>query len=104
MGYFSQSSVRNGDAGSPAPLYRLPSGLLAQAYRTATGSLISAFDTMTELPSIRAWAGFHAWSLSATWNPFNSADFEAAVPSADFVVRPSFACLKFKTTSLPRIV
>ena len=36
--YSFQSSVRKGEAGKPSALYKLaPAGLLAHAYRTATG-------------------------------------------------------------------
>ena len=44
----SQSSVRNGDAGKSAPLYKLQIGLAAQAYLTATGLLILEFQTTTK--------------------------------------------------------
>ena len=50
-----QSSVRNGQAGRSAALYRLqPAGLLAQAYRTATGFSTSSLHTTTVSPSMLA--------------------------------------------------
>ena len=51
------TSVRNGDAGSPALLNKLPSGTLAQPYRTATGVDTVLLVTTTVLPRISALAG-----------------------------------------------
>jgi len=52
-----QSSVRNGVVGNPTPLYRLQTGLSAQAQRTATGS--ETFSDQTSIlsgPATLAWA------------------------------------------------
>ena len=51
-----QSSVRNGDAGRLAPLYKLQIGLSAHAYLTATGKATAGEDTTIVLPSITASA------------------------------------------------
>ncbi len=54
---FAQSSVRKGTAGRRSLLYRLTSGLFAQAYRTATGAGTAGLLTTTaSLPSIVAVA------------------------------------------------
>ena len=50
--------MRNGDAGSPAPLTRLQSGFLAQAYRTDTGSETFSDLTTTWSFSMDALRGF----------------------------------------------
>ena len=67
-----QSSVLKGTAGSPSRLYRLqPSGLLAHAYRTETGSFIVGAETMIELPSIIASAQTNFLSFPAIAKCFN---------------------------------
>ena len=53
----SQSSVRNGEAGSPALFARLASGKFFQPYRTATGFDTWSLTTATVSPSIVAVAG-----------------------------------------------
>src|SRR5690606_4998961 len=64
--YFSQRSVRKGDAGKPSLLYKLyPSGLLPHAYLTATGSLISSLQTTTWSSLISADAHTNFLSLPA---------------------------------------
>lgn len=52
-----QSSVRNGEAGKFALLYKLQTGLFAHAYRTATGLETEGLLTITLLPDIIARAG-----------------------------------------------
>src|SRR5208337_211921 len=51
-----QSSVRKGEAGKPARLYRLQYGFMAHAYRTATGCGAFSLRTTTVSPSILASA------------------------------------------------
>ncbi len=67
--YFSEE---NGEAGSPSPLNKLQTGLLAHPYRTATGSATDGLLTTTVEPSIIAVAGANCPSLPATSNPVNS--------------------------------
>src|SRR4051812_42677884 len=70
--YFSQLSVRNGEAGKLASLYKLVAGLLDQPYRTATGCKTSGLETTTVLPWIRADAQTNFLLLPAMAKPFNS--------------------------------
>src|SRR5437667_464670 len=75
-------SVRQGTAGSPAPLTRLQTGLAAQAYRTATGAATPATDTTTDSPSIFASAQTNVPSAPAPANPLTGPPSAVFRPSA----------------------
>src|SRR5580658_9527211 len=63
-----QSSVRNGTAGRPAPLYSVAAGLDCHAYLAAFGSGTIGDETTTASPSIVAVAQNHLRSAPATEN------------------------------------
>ena len=52
------ASVRNGDAGRPAPFTRLCTAVWCHAKRTAVGWVTESLDTMTVVPSITAAGSF----------------------------------------------
>src|SRR4051812_678416 len=76
-----QWSVRNGDAGRPAPLNSVAFGLACQAYRTSFGLGTELADTTTLSPSMRALAQHHLRSSPATANSPGSPPFATSPPS-----------------------
>jgi magnesium chelatase family protein len=79
--YRTACCAPNGEAGSPARLYRLQSGLSFQPYRTHIGRTISALWTSTVPPSMRVWAGTKSRSSPTISNP-RTVSPRAARPSA----------------------
>src|SRR5262245_7183068 len=63
------SSVRNGDAGSPALLNRFATGKFFHPYRTATGLDTLSLLTTIVSPSIVALAGWKTLSSPQIANP-----------------------------------
>ena len=89
------SSVLKGDAGIPAPLPRLQSGLSAQPYRTATGFGTWSLLTTTELPSTCASAQTNCRSFPAMAKP------RSRLPSVE--LRPPVVCAKTRRIAFASI-